>query len=260
MPAPRRLPKRERREAILDASLRLFAERGLHGATTRALAAAAGVSEALLYRHFRSKEALFAELQRTCLAGTAQIADRMTHLAPSTSTLVLAIHFMITQILRLRTAAARQDSIKRLMLSSLAGDGDFARGIIRDNVTRYVPKLLECVRAAERAGDLVDRPRHPTLRLYLTHHLAAMLSYLRLPPEPVVDYELDFDTLCQEAVRFALRGVGLREDAIARHYNPAALGQLVERLAEAPPVPARPTSKRPPARAAASPPSQGARR
>lgn len=55
----RRLSGEERRGSILDAAIEEFAKRGFRGATTAALARAAGITEALLYRHFRSKRALF---------------------------------------------------------------------------------------------------------------------------------------------------------------------------------------------------------
>ena len=47
------------REAILEAAERIFAEEGLEGARTDAIAAAAGVNKALLYYYFRSKEGLY---------------------------------------------------------------------------------------------------------------------------------------------------------------------------------------------------------
>lgn len=56
-----RLPPRLRKEAILRAAFGVFAESGYHGATTRELARAAGVSEVTLFRHFRSKEQIFRE-------------------------------------------------------------------------------------------------------------------------------------------------------------------------------------------------------
>ncbi|AEF42754.1 Transcriptional regulator, TetR family [Hoyosella subflava DQS3-9A1] len=49
----------ERREQIIQSARRIFQRSGLAGARTRDLAAEAGVNEALLYRHFDSKEALF---------------------------------------------------------------------------------------------------------------------------------------------------------------------------------------------------------
>ncbi|GLZ52081.1 TetR/AcrR family transcriptional regulator [Actinomycetospora sp. NBRC 106378] len=54
----RRLPRSERRVEILAAARRLFAERGFDATTTREIAAAAGVSDALIYRHFANKEDL----------------------------------------------------------------------------------------------------------------------------------------------------------------------------------------------------------
>ncbi len=54
-----RLSHDARREQIVSASLALFARRGFSGATTRALSRAAGVSEALIYRLFPTKRALY---------------------------------------------------------------------------------------------------------------------------------------------------------------------------------------------------------
>ena len=47
------------REAILAAAARIFADSGLAGARTNAIATAAGVNKALLYYYFKSKESLF---------------------------------------------------------------------------------------------------------------------------------------------------------------------------------------------------------
>ncbi|MGH9406749.1 MAG: TetR/AcrR family transcriptional regulator [Terriglobia bacterium] len=47
------------RAAILRAAERIFAEKGLEGARTDAIARSAGVNKALLYYYFRSKNALF---------------------------------------------------------------------------------------------------------------------------------------------------------------------------------------------------------
>src|SRR5574341_482023 len=55
----RRMPGEERRAAIAAAAVRLFAERGFRGATTRELAAAAGVTEPVLYQHFKTKRDLY---------------------------------------------------------------------------------------------------------------------------------------------------------------------------------------------------------
>ncbi|MBM3727232.1 MAG: TetR/AcrR family transcriptional regulator [Acidobacteria bacterium] len=54
-----RISGQERRSVILQSAMKLFSERGFRGATTRELAAAAGVSEPVLYQHFKTKRDLF---------------------------------------------------------------------------------------------------------------------------------------------------------------------------------------------------------
>ena len=82
----RRLTADARRQAILDAAKKVFGAHGYHATTTRDIAAAAGVSEALLYQHFDGKRQLFehvvhgaaGELERRIEAATAG-ADPLLH-------------------------------------------------------------------------------------------------------------------------------------------------------------------------------------
>src|SRR3954453_20217315 len=58
----KRLPAVERRELILSAAGRLFGERGYARVTLDEIAAAAGVTKPILYRHFDSKRELYLAL------------------------------------------------------------------------------------------------------------------------------------------------------------------------------------------------------
>jgi len=57
-----RLPAAQRREQLLDVAAHLFATRGYAGATTAQIASEAGVTEPIIYRHFKSKRDLFVAL------------------------------------------------------------------------------------------------------------------------------------------------------------------------------------------------------
>jgi len=62
-----RLPKRDRREQILGVSMELFAHQGFRGTTTRQIAEASGVTEALIFRHFPRKQDLYwAVIEQKC--------------------------------------------------------------------------------------------------------------------------------------------------------------------------------------------------
>jgi AcrR family transcriptional regulator len=59
------MPAADRREAILDAALGVFATAGFHEASLEAVAARAGISKALIYEHFVSKQELHRALLDT---------------------------------------------------------------------------------------------------------------------------------------------------------------------------------------------------
>jgi AcrR family transcriptional regulator len=58
-PAKLRLPAAERRQAIVEAALRVFSQGSYAAATTAEIAREAGVTEPVLYRHFASKRELY---------------------------------------------------------------------------------------------------------------------------------------------------------------------------------------------------------
>ena len=85
MARPKNADGQRTRQAILDAALELFADKGYFGTSLRDVATAVGVRESALYNYFKSKEALFDALisaheysksQRLAsLAGDGPIAD-----------------------------------------------------------------------------------------------------------------------------------------------------------------------------------------
>ena len=66
-----RLTGQERRAAIIDTAINLFAENGFRGVTTRELAQAVGVSEPVLYQHFPSKRDLYNAIIETIVEKSA---------------------------------------------------------------------------------------------------------------------------------------------------------------------------------------------
>jgi TetR/AcrR family transcriptional regulator len=58
-PRPPRMPGEDRRKQLLRVAVESFAQNGFSGTKTKDIAAAAGVSEAILFRHFASKEDLY---------------------------------------------------------------------------------------------------------------------------------------------------------------------------------------------------------
>jgi AcrR family transcriptional regulator len=65
------------RARLIDAAIKLFAEKGYEGTSVRDLATAAGVNVAAVSYHFGSKDALYTEALRSCLAPCGEMRERM---------------------------------------------------------------------------------------------------------------------------------------------------------------------------------------
>ena len=157
-----RLDSDDRRKAIVNAAVPLFARKGFAGTTTRELAAAAGVSEALLFRHFPSKQSLYREILRLGCEGDPAL-EKLATLPASTETAAGIVRFMVRRFVLGNEASDTTSICKmRLMLHSCLEDGDYARELFAAVAPRVVPLFIASLKAAEAAGDLAPLP--PTAR------------------------------------------------------------------------------------------------
>ena len=224
-----KLSSEDRREAIIRAVRRVFSEKGFHGTTTRELAEAAGVSEALLFKHFPNKEALYSAMQQFCGAEQdPEKLERIKALEPSTSTLALIVHLMVSKTVG-GVCNGDEDALiqHRLMLHSLMEDGIFARIFFQRSLSCWMTKVEECLEASSTTGEASPRPVDPRLGAIFARHLARTIMLSLIPTTPVVDYEMPREQIIEQAVWFSLRGMGVKDEAIQRHYNPKALMLLM---------------------------------
>jgi AcrR family transcriptional regulator len=208
----------DRRTAIIRAAQRVFVEKGFHGTTTRQLADAAGVSEALLFKHFPNKEALYSAIQMSCLKEEgSKIRDRIESLKPSTSALVFLVRDFVSHVLG-DEPEEEERLFLRLILRSLIDEGEFTRLAIQGGPARWVKKVEQCIKAANRAGDMIDRQVRPSMAGWLAHQLISGIIMHSLPSDSVIEYGVSQEELVKQVVWFCLRGMGLKEGAIRRCY------------------------------------------
>ena len=223
----RRMCAEERRVQILGAVVPLFAHKGFAGVRTKELAAAAGISEALIYRHFPSKEALYRAILEQVHRADSQDPrlQRFVELVPSTEKLVLGIHLLISHLAQ--EGDDDEQILPRLMLFSLLDDGKFAWTTLRSFESNWFAVLEAALAAAGSAGDLVADAPAGARACWLAHHLGFALRCFMLPG-PVVDYGSSRDDLATDATRFVLRGIGLTDEAVTRYLVPEQLERLLD--------------------------------
>jgi len=212
-----RISGEQRRQAIIKAAVPVFAKKGFHAATSRELANAAGVSEALLYKHFPSKKDMYDAI------GAEHFADRNKHagverliaMPPSTRRLVLSVQYLIGHMLH-----QRDTDFPKLMAQSLLADGEFARQFLRRFSSDFGPFLIESIEASRKAGDISHPIKSEQCVIWLVQHVAFAVRMFSLPEKQVVTYGVSKTNLSDEAARFSLRGLGISSQAMKKHFRP----------------------------------------
>ena len=227
MPSPR-LDSEERRKAIVSAAVPLFARNGFAGTTTRELAEAAGISEALLFRHFPTKKALYREILRLGCEGDPAL-ERLAALQPSTEALICIVRFMMRRfVLGDEAERTELDPRLRLVLHSCIEDGDYARELFETVTERVVPLFTASIEAAAAAGDLVTHAWPAGMddaanRFWFAQHVAAMMAFAALSGRSCIPYRGEVEDIVEQAVAFVLRGIGITDAAVAGRAGPAPL-------------------------------------
>jgi TetR/AcrR family transcriptional regulator len=78
-----RMSREERRRQLIKVAVKFFSDFGFQGASTKSIAEAAGVTEAIIYRHFATKEQLYSAILEHKLeqSGTQEWIDELHKLA-----------------------------------------------------------------------------------------------------------------------------------------------------------------------------------
>ena len=122
---PRRMHAADRRSHLIAVAVRLFATRGFSGTTTKAIAEAGGVSEAIIFRHFKGKEDLYGAILREKARqdGYDQTMDLLQGFARHDDDERLVFHL----VLRTLESFERDPDFHRLMLYAALEGHDLAK-------------------------------------------------------------------------------------------------------------------------------------
>lgn len=138
----------ERHAAIVRSAIHLFAEKGFRGATTRELASSLGVTEPVLYQHFKTKRDLYGAIIE---AKARQSSERVDSLRPFAESGDDRVFFTRLAELILRRYDTDPETTRLLLFSSLEGHelaGHFFERMFSD----FYQLVLEYIRRRIRDG------------------------------------------------------------------------------------------------------------
>jgi TetR/AcrR family transcriptional regulator len=164
----------ERREQLIRVALGLFATKGFNGTTTKEIAQAAGVTEALIFRHFPTKEALYEAILRWRMEDpkNAEGLERIRQLAEDKDDLNL-IRTLIRAVLSFHR---ENPDFQRLMFyAALEGHG-LAETYYAKWVKPVTDLLVDYVSRRQADGALRDIDAHAAVRAIVSMPLHLSLS------------------------------------------------------------------------------------
>jgi len=152
----------DRRRQLIEIAIDLFSRRGFAGTTTKEIAAAAGVTEAIIFRHFATKEDFYkAILDHKCRGSEAgQFLSEAQKLMDADDDRGL-FRLLISSILRL---FREEPQFERLLLHA-ALEGNELAIMHRDQMKMPIgAKFIEYIKRRQEQGAL--RQCHPAMVLY----------------------------------------------------------------------------------------------
>ncbi|MCP9496405.1 MAG: TetR/AcrR family transcriptional regulator [Pyrinomonadaceae bacterium MAG19_C2-C3] len=179
-----------RRQQLIEVAIRLFSQKGFTGTTTKDIATAARVNEAIIFRHFARKEDLYAAIldskASACCADVwlKEIEDAARRNDDETVFRLLATHTL---------AHYRDDrDFLRLMLYS-ALEGHELTKTFRDRQVRPVFEFMTTyIRRRQRAGAFRHTKPSAVVRAFngMVHHHGLIVA-LFCPPESLGESEAE---------------------------------------------------------------------
>jgi len=143
-----RLSGADRRQQILEVAAEIFADQGYKGATTREIAERARVNEAIIFRHFPSKEELYwGVIEETLRHGGRSHRELQGRLDQSTDLRQLLVT-LASEILQ------RDTLLTRLSLYSALENHKLTQRFFRTYVAKYYELLAEHLRKRMEKGEL----------------------------------------------------------------------------------------------------------
>lgn len=199
-----RLGADARRKQLIETATRLFATKGFSATTTREIAAAAGVNEAIIFRFFPHKDDLYAAIldSKSAEARTDALVDELRAAAAERDDRRVIATVVRAVIERLQ----RDPEFLRLMLHSALEGHSFAAQF-RDRHNAPLRRfLLEYVTERQREGVFRAGEPEPLVRAILAvpvHH--GMVETL-MPPEGRAPFRGD---VVESYVNFVLHGLSV---------------------------------------------------
>ena len=230
-----RMAADERRLQIVKVAMRLFSERGFRGTTTKEIAQAAGVSEAIIFRHFATKEDLYTAI--IDFKGCAGLGASPAAHGPEQSAVVEKICGCVGRAVEAGDDLEVFRGVALEMLEHHENDPEFLRllmyialeshalaQVFWDKNVRVLYEFLgDYVRRRQREGAFRDVEPYAAMRVFVgavIHHSLANLLWDKDPARRILN--VSNEEAARQFAEILLRGIAAAPKPHARNRDGVA--------------------------------------
>ena len=200
----KRLKASERKAAILAVAKVLFSDKGYHGVAVDEIARRVGVSPAILYRHFPSKEALYEEVLNQIACKRESYVEAVVQSDGSFSEVLR----MITR--RYVESVSRDPDYLRMELQSALEGSDATRQFFENRWRPFTDYIEVTIRELQPTGAV--RQTDGRIAALMFQGMLREALYAKCIFRTPRYQELELNELSDYLVTLFFRAIGYRED------------------------------------------------
>lgn len=193
----------EKQKSVLQASLKLFADKGFDKTTTSDIAKLAGVAEGTVYKHFHNKQNILNSILTPFIKGVIpraanEFSDELN------SNEFDNLNGFLSYIVRDRlTFAVENQFIAKIFIQELFQKPDLNRELVKIIKERLITNIDPIISKFKRNNELIDIDANK----FLQYIFSILIGYI-IPVILTNNYQkIDIDKISSEAVSFLMNGM-----------------------------------------------------
>lgn len=193
----------EKQKSVLQASLKLFAEKGFNETTTSDIAKLAGVAEGTVYKHFNNKKNILNSILTPFIKGVIpRAANEFSEELKSNE--FDNLHDFLSYIVRDRlTFAVENQFIAKIFIQELFQKPDLNRELVKIIKERLITNIEPIISKFKRNNELINIDANK----FLQYIFSILIGYI-IPVILTNNYQkIDINKISNEAVSFLMNGM-----------------------------------------------------
>ena len=226
-----KITREDRILQIVEACLDLFASNGFAGTTSKQMAKASGVSEALIYKYFPKKTDIYDAVTTYCLQRNIEVLENLEEIDISSENFVFCLYVFMFYLASGYPGTLLHDKARhRLIVRGVCDNkGEFFNQFTDAKLVVWYKVASQCFDVLKTEGHIPFNSNYNLIQF--CQYLVSGYTLYQIPENTSLKVEKKGIELVDDLMLFALRGMGLSQNSIEQLYNPTKFQESLKEIA-----------------------------